>query len=62
MKITVTYEHSFSPYKLYSPQARKIDDIIWDNIDDLPKETFDKLNDELGKLESRYRKKYKIYE
>lgn len=60
MKITVTYEHSFSPYKLYSPEARKIDDFIWENMDDMSEAMFDRLNDELGKHESRYRKKYKI--
>lgn len=61
MKITVTYEHTFSPYRLYSPKAREIDAILWDTIGELPDELFDRLNDELGKYEARYRKRrYKV--
>jgi hypothetical protein len=61
MKITVTYEHSFSPYKLYSPRAIMIDNIIWEYMQDMSEKEFDRLNDELGKYESRYRKRYKVH-
>lgn len=58
----ITHEHTLSSYNLYSPEAKKIDDIILNNIDSLSNTAFDKLNDKLGEYESEYRTQNNITE